>query len=1150
MRRLHMAWVCTLVVAVGVLLALAGDALAADLTWDTTPGDGGSTTDGTGTWSDGAGNWNTGSGDTNWSNATPDNAVIGSGGIAGTITLGSAVTVGTITFNAVTGSYNVVGGGNTLTLNTAVSVTNGQVATISAPLAGGGDVLKNGTGTLIVSGDNSALSRGFREVSAGILRLLHINAMGGMAMHSDVVNGATLEVDGGLTGITHSVFLQGGGVGGNGALRSLTGDNVFSGRVSLGNYPRATVNVDAGGSLTLSQGIRTWPSTARGITKIGDGTLVLNGNDADYAAGTLLKAGAIRTGAAGALGSGGVTIDGGTLDLNAVNRTLPYLSGSGGNVTDSGAAGTTGLSINQSTNTSYAGTIAAGSRTIALYKAGTGTLTMTGTGNTLGAVHSKGGGVLELAGNSTTVFNDVIQVGRDTPGTLNIKDSAVVTFNSNLDVGNPANVAGAVNQSGGTVTYNGPAERFRLGHWPNETSRYNLSGGVLSVTGAVVRVGWDGNGLMTVSGGTLNALNIYVGRSTGGNILSAVGTGVINSTYIGVSRGSGSGSSIHVAEGGVVNVTNLWFGETSGKAGRGTQHGGTVTVTGQFRLGHWGDETSTYAITNGVLALTGTPSGGGEQNGILYVGIDGTGEFVQSNGTVSAAGLVIDNRSDTPGTDLYELSGGTLTLGARGIGGNASTLFEFGGGILKAGASFTGALPMTLTGNGGDATLDPNGNTLTQNGALSGPAGLELAAAGTLVLGGANSYSGTTAIAAGTLKAGNNGAIPFGVGKGDVVVTGMLDVAGYSIGVNGISGTGTIDNATGNGTLTVGNGDASSTFGGTVTDTAGSLSLVKTGAGTFTLPINATYSGTTTVSGGILALNDGQIYNDLGWAGRTITVDNGGTIEVGGWADGDTKGLGRVAFAAANLQLNGGTVRYTGSNTTGRADRGFAIGANGATLDAAGGNTFTIDQGRNFGIVSSSGGTLTLTGVSIGNMTMILPGGGGLVKDGAGTWTISGNNTYSGGTTVNDGTLVVDNAAGSGTGSGAVQVNSGGTLAGGGTIGGPVVLAGKVAPGVDGIATLTVSNSVTILNNSAYAWEGNGTTGDLVDIIGDISLPNTMDVTVSGDLPTPAVALRWTGSNTGATDVSGWTVSGDLRIAIVGNEVHLEPSPGTVLHVR
>ena len=59
--------------------------------------------------------------------------------------------------------------------------------------------------------------------------------------------------------------------------------------------------------------------------------------------------------------------------------------------------------------------------------------------------------------------------------------------------------------------------------------------------------------------------------------------------------------------------------------------------------------------------------------------------------------------------------------------------------------------------------------------------------------------------------------------------------------------------------LTVGNGDASSTFAGTVQNTSGQLTLNKTGSGTFGLGGNVTLAGTATVSGGALGQSGGLL---------------------------------------------------------------------------------------------------------------------------------------------------------------------------------------------------------------------------------------------------------------------------------------------------
>ena len=65
---------------------------------------------------------------------------------------------------------------------------------------------------------------------------------------------------------------------------------------------------------------------------------------------------------------------------------------------------------------------------------------------------------------------------------------------------------------------------------------------------------------------------------------------------------------------------------------------------------------------------------------------------------------------------------------------------------------------MTLTGSGGDATVDTAGYTVTLAGSLSGPGGLNKTDSGTLVLGTANTYSGTTTVSGGALQLNDPGA--------------------------------------------------------------------------------------------------------------------------------------------------------------------------------------------------------------------------------------------------------------------------------------------------------------------------------------------------------------------------------------------------------
>ena len=73
-------------------------------------------------------------------------------------------------------------------------------------------------------------------------------------------------------------------------------------------------------------------------------------------------------------------------------------------------------------------------------------------------------------------------------------------------------------------------------------------------------------------------------------------------------------------------------------------------------------------------------------------------------------------------------------------------------------------------------------------------------------------------IGAGTLQVGSASAIPNGAGYGNVEVDGALDLNGYAVTVNGLTGSGTITTGVpGACTLTVGANDQTSQFDGTST---------------------------------------------------------------------------------------------------------------------------------------------------------------------------------------------------------------------------------------------------------------------------------------------------------------------------------------------
>ena len=137
------------------------------------------------------------------------------------------------------------------------------------------------------------------------------------------------------------------------------------------------------------------------------------------------------------------------------------------------------------------------------------------------------------------------------------------------------------------------------------------------------------------------------------------------------------------------------------------------------------------------------------------------------------------------------------------------------------------------------------------------------------------------------LRLGANDVLPYGPGMGlatfyGSVTTGkaVLDLNGFNATINGFGANtaySVVDVMTGGGSsiLTVGSADTSSSFGGAIQNTSGTLSLAKIGAGTLTLTGTNTYAGSTTVSGGQLVISTaGQ------QAGGSFSVADGATLGV------------------------------------------------------------------------------------------------------------------------------------------------------------------------------------------------------------------------------------------------------------------------------
>ena len=213
--------------------------------------------------------------------------------------------------------------------------------------------------------------------------------------------------------------------------------------------------------------------------------------------------------------------------------------------------------------------------------------------------------------------------------------------------------------------------------------------------------------------------------------------------------------------------------------------------------------------------------------------------------------------------------------------------------------------------------------------------------------------------------------IPHGVGKGDLTLNGTFDMAGFSQSLNGLSGSGTVENTVGGSSiLTVGNDNDITTFSGTIANSSGSVALTKVGSGTFTLTGGNSHSGGTTNSAGTLRLGSATAL-----------------------------GTGAITLSGGKLTSVGSTPRTIANN--------LVVTANSSLGDAA-------DNGR-----LTFSGTVDLTGLQR-DLTInsdvfwtgsVLPGGA-IGKYGPATLYLQGATAdFNTDTTTKDGAIVIDNAA-------------------------------------------------------------------------------------------------------------------------------------------
>ncbi|MBB5510050.1 outer membrane autotransporter protein [Paraburkholderia sp. JPY681] len=521
---------------------------------------------------------------------------------------------------------------------------------------------------------------------------------------------------------------------------------------------------------------------------------------------------------------------------------------------------------------------------------------------------------------------------------------------------------------------------IHIGQAAGSTGLVDVNGGSISTTTAQSQyyTGFNGSGTFTVSnGGTVTSLfNSFVGYNSGSSgVLTVDGHGsrYTNTGFFVV--GNGGPAQLNVTNGGAVSspggtlqiggsstATALVSGTNSSLSagtflGVGVSPGsaGTLTITdgGMATSG-----SGTYLTFNGasgsVPASTGTitvSNGGLLTSPLLVVGTRGPADLnIQSNGTVTISGPTIVGA--VAGTSSLAVSGpgailnvqnSDLTVGGQGNGtmtvSNQGTVNVTGSGGTsiagQCGAGLTSFCSTPIQGGSGTVTVTDSGSVLNAGTSLAvGQFG-----SGTLTIeNGAQVVANTVSIAT---NAGSTGTLNIGAAAGAApVAPGTLNASTVTFG----AGTGTL---VFNHTNTSGNYVFPAAIAGTGTVDVLSGETVMTAA--------STYSGLTTVAGGVLAAGAPHVFS----ANSDYTVESGATMDLRGFDQ-------HVASV-----VNAGLIRVSGDPGTVAIAHNY-LGENGTISlsaylagDFAPSDKLILDGGTATGtsqlLVANSGGPGALT---------------------------------------------------------------------------------------------------------------------------------------------------------------------------------------------
>jgi fibronectin-binding autotransporter adhesin len=850
--------------------------------------------------------------------------------------------------------------------------------------------------------------------------------------------------------------------------------NVGSGTVTLSgaiSAPLITFDVDGytvaggGNSLSATSGFSsltvqvtnagTTGTIGASITSplqvIGNGTLVLTGNNS--------------------FGGGDVTVSGGTLQGN-----VSSLGGNGGATSNTSINNNTTVVFDQATDTTYAGTMSGSG---VLVKQNAGTLTLSGT-NSYGGGTTIKAGVLSISDNSN--------LGSSTGGVTFDGGTLRTTLASSLSIPRPltvtanggalADVAQAINVFSGGATIAGGATFTKSGP------------GTLQILNAP----WNGSGAIVIGGGALlvgdeAALNSNPSSFLGNNSLT-LATG----TTMTIAAGTDAGGSLAIP--GLTlngNVTFLLY-KTGGNSGLGPLNASVAAATvisgGTIHVGGSSDNLNSLAQSSvfsfGAVTLDGDTTIQTDSNANYKTGLSFTGVTSDNGHTMTFLGQgdTSVQQAPGPGVSFSAASNGAPTLTGKWIigdaaGHNAQIVAVNAQAAINPGLSFTTGDVTVNTGS--QLFFEPRLATYgatsgTQNFTVSGQGpfipnavGNDVADGAIKLLGDAkvNLASHVSTTLAGPvqfqLQSGSSvqltqltfngpvsGSFPLTIHADDfasVIFNGMNNLTGSTIMTGGeLDVNAGSSMGTGDLTMDQHKGRSTAVALSNAAQSIGNLSSIYDGS-------NVPVFQTITLNGTVLSIH------------QTLAADYGDNLADGataGGSDSIISGSGSIVLATgstAELSLSSPNNSYTGSTTINAGSLAISTDSNlGAAPASSTPGQLTVNGGQ---FHATGGAPLVLAktrGFTVG------PNGGTLLTDAGTPLTIQGVTTFSNTAatlSIAAGSYVKFNAS---TNAATVAAGSSVTVAAGSTL----ELAGSASALSDG----STQHNVNVVNNSAAAGGG------------------------------------------------------------------------------